>query len=106
MKVDENFVYLQTKSVYSSLIYYECDMELEYVKYKGIEYPCKTLLLEDIVPYNIIVSVKALEDVLVDEDGAAIDKAAEYLDNKIAYYVNKPSDLQREAKDILNEIYS
>lgn len=79
-----------------------------YILYNEKKFPYKTINLQDnnCQPSYILVSIKSLEDILVDENGIAYNKEAECLDNMISYYLESAEDFKRSRNSILNEIYS
>lgn len=79
-----------------------------YISYNENKFPYKSINLQDndYQPSYILVSIKPLEDILVDENGVAYNKEAEHLDNMISYYLESAEDFKRSRDSILNEIYS
>lgn len=76
------------------------------ISYNGLKYPYRTIIVhDDSHPYYIIVSIKELENKLIDENGIAFNTEAENIDNKIAYYLSSIEDLKRSDDSILQEIY-
>lgn len=82
-------------------------MQLNYFTYKERNYPYRCVLLREEHSYYIIVSVAELEKELVDEQGIPYNKEAEYIDNKIAYYVENVDELMKDDDStLINKIYS
>lgn len=69
------------------------DYSQNLIRYKGIEYPFRTIWVDREFRHAII-SVSSLSYVIFDQQGCWPDSLAEYIDNKILYYV-EDSDIQK-----------
>ena len=69
------------------------------VHYKGIKYPFRTIDIDKKCS-NAIISVSSLNDIVFDQHGCWPDSLAEYIDNKILYYV-EDSDIHKSDIQIL-----
>ena len=74
------------------------------INWQGKQYPFREIDLEDEQRY-VLVSVMDLERVLLDANDIPIDKRAEWVDNKIAYYFESEEELNQSDKVLLNIIY-
>ena len=72
------------------------------IHFNGISFPFVIIKEGD---DEHIISVIDLQKQLFDEDGNYVSDKAEWLDEQITYFVENEEDLQRSAKDILDEIY-
>jgi len=74
--------------------------------FNGESYPYVTIDVNDTpCPYYIIVSVEALEKKLLDDNYNPIDRVAEDLDSRIAYYVENEEMLNLPDDVLLKQIY-
>lgn len=74
------------------------DYSSNIIRYKGIEYPFRTIYIDREYSYAI-VSVSSLNDVVFDQKGCWPDSLAEYIDNKIIFYV-KDADIKKPDKQL------
>lgn len=69
------------------------------VHYKGVKYPFRTIYFDQEGSY-VIISIASLNDIVFDKQGYWPDSLAEYIDNKILYYV-EDSDILKSDKQLL-----
>lgn len=74
------------------------------INWKGKQYPFREIDMED-DQYYVLVSVVDLERVLLGANDMPVDKSAEWVDNKIAYYFESEEDLHQSDQVMLNIIY-
>ncbi len=64
------------------------DYQRNLVNYKGKQFPIRTIWCDD-YNCNVMFSVETLNDILIDRNGVWMNSIAEYIDNKIIYYVRE-----------------
>ena len=74
------------------------------INWRGKQYPFREIDMED-DQYYVLVSVVDLERVLLGANDMPVDKSAEWVDNKIAYYFESEEELNQSDKVLLNIIY-
>ncbi len=74
------------------------------INWRGKQYPFREIDMEDEQCY-VLVSVVDLERVLLGANDIPVDKRAEWVDNKIAYYFESEECLHQSDKVLLNIIY-
>ena len=74
------------------------------INWRGKQYPFREIDMED-DQYYVLVSVVDLERVLLGANDMPVDKSAEWVDNKIAYYFESEEDLHQSDQVLLNIIY-
>lgn len=72
------------------------------IHYNGCSYPFITIEEGN---YEHIVSVIALNKQLYDDEHGYSSRLAQWIDEKIIYFVSEKEDLQRFSEDLLKEIY-
>lgn len=65
------------------------------VRYKEVDYPFRTISVDNEC-YNAIISVSSLNDIVFDQHDCWPDSLAEYIDNKILYYVEDADILKSD----------
>lgn len=71
------------------------DYQRNIVNYKGKQFPTRTIWCDD-YNCNVMFSVDTLNDILIDRNGVWVNSIAEYIDNKIIYYVREDEIVQSD----------
>lgn len=83
------------------------DYQQNLINYKEQQFPFRTLWCDE---YNceVMFSVDTLNDILLDKHGVWLNSIAQYIDNKIMYYVNVSDITQSDTylRSILKSILS
>ena len=74
------------------------------INWRGEQYPFREVIIAD-EQFHVLVSVVDLERVLLDVDGTPVDRSAEWVDSRIAYYVDSGECLLLNDKVLQNMIY-
>ena len=74
------------------------------IDWEDHRYPFTEIESDDNASY-VIISTMQLEQQLLNSDGLPKNSEAEWLDNKICFYVETPQQLNLPAKTIMNMIY-
>lgn len=81
------------------------DYQQQLIHFNGLFFPF-VVILEPQTGIDHIISTVDLSEQLFDNDkGVYKSKDAEWIDEKITYFVQTANDLERSSKDILAEIY-
>lgn len=80
------------------------DFHTKQIHWKGKQNPFREIDME-YEKCHVLVSVVDLERVLLGANNIPVDKNAEWLDNKIAYYFESEECLHQSNKVLLNIIY-
>ncbi len=81
------------------------DYQHQLIHYNGMAFPF-VVIHEPQTGIDHIISTEDLSEQLFDNDkGGYKSKDAEWIDEKITYFVQTAKDLERSSKDILAEIY-
>lgn len=74
---------------------------MKVIKYNGASYPAKEIELDN--GMTVLVSVKCLQDALLDSDNNYKDTEAKFIDDKIYYYLTS-DEFMLSNKNIKNLI--
>ena len=81
------------------------DYQQQLIHFNGMAFPF-VVIHEPHTGIDHIISTEDLSEQLFDNDkGGYKSKDAEWIDEKITYFVQTANDLERSSKDILAEIY-
>ena len=81
------------------------DYQQQLIHFNGMAFPF-VVIHEPHTGIDHIISIVDLSEQLFDNDkGVYKSKDAEWIDEKITYFVQTANDLERSSKDILAEIY-
>lgn len=81
--------------------------ENQTINWEGKSFPYRICNVNDTeYPYSIIISVIELEHLLIERNGVPKSKDAEWIDDRIAYYVEKEEDLYKNDSSLIKVIYS
>ena len=81
------------------------DYQQQLIHFNGMAFPF-VVIHESQTGIDHIISTVDLSEQLFDNDkGVYKSKEAEWIDEKITYFVQTANDLERSSKDILAEIY-